>query len=112
MSSYQAVGAGHNQNLAEHWDIGERPCFRCGSWNIFQRLQSVTDVHYAGSPVFVVFMLPHNPALRTLPSGARDMTDHQSFRKLEQSVRGCTEWYFWHMSATQQQEDRLQVCKR
>lgn len=57
----------------------------------------------------MVFLLPHNPALRTLPSGARDMTDHHNFRKLEQSVRGCTDWYFWHMCATQQQEDRLQV---
>lgn len=65
--------------------------------------------HAGGSPVFVIFMLPHNPALRTLPSGARDMTDHTSFRKLEQSVRGCSDWYFWHMCATQQQEDRLQV---
>lgn len=37
------------------------------------------------------------------------MTDHHNFRKLEQSVRGCTDWYFWHMCATQQQEDRLQV---
>lgn len=67
------------------------------------------DVGGVGSPVFVVFTLPHNPALRTLPSGARDMTDHNNFRKLEQSVRGCTDWYFWHMCATQQQEDRLQV---
>eukprot|EP00892_Ulva_mutabilis_P001491 jgi/Ulvmu1/11342/UM075_0002.1 len=72
-------------------------------------VQTVCSLEAAGSPVFVVFMLPHNPALRTLPSGARDMTDHHNFRKLEQSVRGCTEWYFWHMCATQQQEDRLQA---
>jgi hypothetical protein len=40
---------------------------------------------------------------------ARDMTDDSSYRKLERSVRGCTDWYFWHMCSSRAQEERLRA---
>lgn len=59
--------------------------------------------------MLVVFLLPHNPALSTLPLAARDMTDDNSFRKLERSVRGCADWYFWHLCSSRGQEERLKA---
>jgi hypothetical protein len=72
-------------------------------------LHAVTRPSHAGSAVLVVFLLPHNPALRSLPQAARDMTDDSSYRKLERSVRGCTDWYFWHMCSSRAQEERLRA---
>lgn len=72
-------------------------------------LEAIKSYRRRGGVVVVVFLLPHNPGLSSLPLGARDMTDDKSFRELEQSVRACADWYFWHMCSSRSQEERLKA---